>query len=85
MRKSLSAMTKRCLVALAILLIRVYKLVLAPLWIGGGCRHFPSCSDYAIVALQHKGIKEGTVMALKRIWRCRPGGTYGYDPVEHAN
>ncbi len=72
------------LVFLAVLLIRGYKVLIAPLWIGG-CRHYPTCSDYAIVALQHKGIKEGTTMALKRIWRCRPGGTFGYDPVEHVN
>jgi hypothetical protein len=74
----------RGIVSSAILLIRSYKLLIAPLWIGG-CRHYPTCSDYAIEALQLKGIKDGTGMALKRIWRCRPGGTFGYDPVEHAN
>lgn len=71
-------------VGLAVLVIRVYKLIIAPLWIGG-CRHYPTCSDYAIEALQLKGIKEGTRLSLGRIGRCRPGGTFGYDPVEHAN
>lgn len=81
---TVSGMLNRALVMLAILLIRAYKLILAPLWVGG-CRHYPSCSDYAIEALQVKGVKEGTKLALGRIWRCRPGGTFGYDPVEHAN
>lgn len=78
-------MINRVAVHIAVSLIRAYKIVLAPLWVGGGCRHYPTCSDYAIVALQTKGIQRGTAMALKRIWRCRPGGTYGYDPVEHVN
>ena len=74
----------RAAVFSVVTLIRAYKLVLAPLWIGG-CRHVPSCSDYAIEALQLKGIQKGTSLSLKRIWRCRPGGTFGYDPVKHAN
>lgn len=78
-------MINRITVHIAVLLIRAYKLLVAPLWVGGGCRHYPTCSDYAIVALQTKGIQKGTAMALKRIWRCRPGGTFGYDPVEHVN
>lgn len=74
----------RILVTMAVLLIRSYKIVLAPLWIGG-CRHYPTCSDYAIEALQCKGFWGGIGMAANRIWRCRPGGTFGYDPVEHGN
>jgi hypothetical protein len=85
MIKSPLRVMDRALVYLAILLIRAYKLIIAPLWIGGGCRHYPSCSDYAVEALRLKGLRKGSAMAARRIWRCRPGGTFGYDPVEHVN
>jgi putative membrane protein insertion efficiency factor len=74
----------RVFVAVAVFLIHGYRLLIAPLWIGG-CRHYPTCSQYAIEALQLKGVKQGTRLAVHRIWRCRPGGTFGYDPVEHNN
>lgn len=85
MLKSILGVIDRLLVLLAVALIRVYKLLIAPLWIGGGCRHYPSCSDYAVEALRLKGLRQGSAMAVRRIWRCRPGGTFGYDPVEHVN
>lgn len=85
MLKSILGVIDRLLVLLAVALIRVYKLLIAPLWIGGGCRHYPSCSDYAVEALRLKGLRQGSAMAVRRIWRCRPGGTFGHDPVEHAN
>lgn len=65
----------------AVLLIRAYQMLLAPLLVGGGCRHHPSCSVYAIEALHRHGLRRGVVLAAKRLWRCRPGGSYGYDPV----
>ena len=78
------SLLNRLAISAAIVLIRAYKTVIAPLWIGG-CRHYPTCSDYAIDALRLKGIGAGSKLAFRRILRCRPGGTYGYDPVEHAN
>lgn len=85
MLRSILHILDRVLVFVAVMLIRAYKLLIAPLWIGGGCRHYPSCSDYAVEALRLKGLRQGSAMAARRIWRCRPGGTFGYDPVEHVN
>lgn len=61
-------------------LIRGYQLVLSPL-IGPRCRHLPSCSEYAIEALETHGALRGGWLAARRILRCHPWGTSGYDPV----
>lgn len=45
------------------------------------CRHIPTCSNYAIEAIERYGCLKGGFMAIKRILRCNPMGTYGYDPV----
>ena len=45
------------------------------------CRHRPTCSEYAIEAIDRYGSIKGTTMAIKRIIRCNPFGKYGYDPV----
>lgn len=45
------------------------------------CRHQPTCSNYAIEAINHFGLIKGTKLAIKRILKCNPMGTYGYDPV----
>ncbi len=45
------------------------------------CRHDPSCSAYAVEALQVHGAIRGSWLAVKRIGRCHPWGTQGYDPV----
>lgn len=45
------------------------------------CRHIPTCSEYAIEAIQEYGSIKGSILALKRILRCNPFGTSGYDPV----
>jgi len=66
--------------ALALLLIRAYQLVLAPR-LAGGCRHLPSCSNYAAEAIERHGVARGGWMALRRLARCHPLGRHGYDPV----
>ena len=71
---------KRIPAAVLIILIRAYQYTLAPLFIGG-CRHQPTCSEYAIEALQKHGLGKGIHLAAGRLWRCRPRGTFGYDPV----
>jgi uncharacterized protein len=63
-------------------LIYLYKYLISPL-LPGGCRHFPSCSSYAIDALTIYGVFKGSLMAANRIARCHPWGTHGYDPVPH--
>ncbi len=45
------------------------------------CRHTPTCSSYAIEALERYGAIKGSKLAFKRIINCRPHGTFGYDPV----
>ena len=48
---------------------------------GPSCRHNPTCSEYSIESIKTHGVIKGIYLALKRISRCRPGGTHGYDPV----
>lgn len=60
-------------------LIRVYQLIPGP-W-HNMCRHIPSCSNYAIDAIIEYGSIKGSFLAIKRILKCNPWGTSGYDPV----
>lgn len=62
------------------LLIRAYQRLLSP-HLAGGCRHLPSCSHYALEAIDRHGLARGLTLALKRVLRCHPLGTSGYDPV----
>ena len=71
------------------LLIRFYQLAISPFihWIGGagaGCRYTPSCSEYFLAAVEQHGVISGSVMGLKRIFRCAPWGGHGHDPVPVA-
>jgi putative membrane protein insertion efficiency factor len=45
------------------------------------CRHVPSCSSYAMEAIERHGAARGTWLAVKRVARCRPFGSRGFDPV----
>lgn len=49
--------------------------------LGGGCRFEPSCSAYALDALENHHIHKALWLITKRIFKCRPGGPCGYDPV----
>lgn len=60
--------------------VRAYRLVLSP-WIGNSCRFHPTCSAYAMEALEKHGAIKGGWLAAKRIARCRPGGGSGIDNV----
>ncbi len=64
----------------ATLLIRLYQLTVSPL-LGPRCRFYPSCSQYALEALQRFGFLRGSGLALKRIGRCHPWNPGGIDPV----
>lgn len=61
-------------------LIKLYQLVISPM-IGPKCRFTPTCSSYAIVALQKHGMIKGIWLTVKRIGRCHPWGGSGWDPV----
>ena len=65
---------------LFILLVRFYQLMISPL-LPPSCRHVPTCSQYTIEAIKEWGALKGTWLGVKRISKCRPGGTHGYDPV----
>lgn len=60
--------------------VRAYRLVLSP-WVGHGCRYHPTCSAYAMEALQKHGGVKGGLLALHRIARCHPWGGSGIDNV----
>ena len=62
------------------MLVRGYRLLLSP-WIGNTCRFEPSCSAYALQALESHGADAGSYLALARITRCQPWCTGGHDPV----
>ncbi|MBE6721758.1 membrane protein insertion efficiency factor YidD [Caproicibacterium amylolyticum] len=61
-------------------LIRFYQKHISPLH-GPMCRYMPTCSNYAIEAIERFGPLKGTVLALWRILRCNPFSRGGYDPV----
>ena len=71
----------RGLKALYLLPVRFYRKFLSPLKPAGSCRYQPTCSMYAIEAVQEWGIVIGTILATWRILRCNPFGKGGYDPV----
>ena len=60
--------------------VRIYQLVVAP-WLPPSCRFSPTCSEYARQALIRHGILRGTWMSLRRLSRCHPFCSGGYDPV----
>jgi len=60
--------------------VRAYQLTLGA-WMRPSCRFYPSCSGYAIVALQRHGALAGTYLAARRIARCGPWCKGGEDPV----
>ena len=64
-------------------LIRAYQLILSPFCMGS-CRYLPSCSDYALEAVERHGALKGSWLALCRLLRCHPWGADGYDPVPLA-
>ena len=68
---------------IAALPVRAYRLIFSP-WVGFNCRYQPTCSAYALEALEKHGALKGGWLAAKRIGRCHPWGGHGYDPVPDA-
>ena len=71
-----SKLSKRLL----LLLVRMYQLMISPL-MTNHCRFEPTCSRYALIAIDRFGVFKGTYLAARRILRCRPGVPGGWDPV----
>jgi uncharacterized protein len=65
---------------LALAALKTYKVLISPLF-AGSCRFTPSCSDYARDAVVRFGVARGSMLAAKRLARCHPFGSYGFDPV----
>ena len=63
--------------------VRGYRLLLSP-WLGSSCRFTPTCSAYALEALQRHGAGAGSYLMLARIARCHPWCEGGHDPVPEA-
>ncbi len=63
-----------------VMLIRFYRAFISPL-LGKRCRFYPSCSQYALEAVERYGAIRGGYLAVRRILRCHPFNPGGYDPV----
>lgn len=70
---------KKILFYILVAPIKFYRFAISP-YTPASCRHVPTCSEYAIEAIRIHGFK-GIWMAIKRISKCHPWGTSGYDPV----
>ncbi len=66
---------------LLIILIKLYRKYISPLKRYPSCRYIPTCSQYAIEAIEKYGAIKGGLLALWRIIRCNPFSKGGYDPV----
>jgi hypothetical protein len=67
-----------------IALIKLYRYAISP-YLAPSCRYTPTCSSYAIEAVQRFGVFRGGWMAIRRISRCHPWHEAGYDPVPDNN
>lgn len=70
----------RILSAIALSLVRFYRLILSG-YMGGSCRFYPTCSQYAEEAYHKHDFVVATSLVVNRILACRPFGAEGYDPV----
>jgi putative membrane protein insertion efficiency factor len=69
--------------SLLMALVRGYRLLLSP-WLGSACRFEPTCSAYALQALEQHGAAHGGYLTLRRLARCHPWCQGGHDPVPPA-
>ena len=71
---------KKVLSYIFLALIGFYRRSISPM-LPPSCRYTPTCSQYAVEAIQRHGALKGLYLAIRRILRCHPWGGYGYDPV----
>ena len=64
-------------------IIQAYRWLISPL-LGPSCRFYPSCSAYALEAVDRHGALHGSWLAMRRLLRCHPFNAGGYDPVPHV-
>ena len=70
----------RLIIWIVTFLIRIYKGLISPM-LPARCRYTPTCSEYAIKAIQKYGLFNGGWLTLKRIASCHPWGGHGHDPI----
>jgi len=80
---SLTAASSRAISRGLLALIRGYQFLLSP-WVGGSCRYWPTCSEYAREAIERHGAARGSYLAARRLARCHPYGRGGVDAVPEA-
>jgi uncharacterized protein len=71
---------QRALIAIALGILRIYKLCISPL-LPSACRFHPTCSDYMKEAIEKHGVVRGIGLGLRRLSRCHPFREGGFDPV----
>ena len=64
-----------------IFFVRIYRKYISPMKGGASCRYIPTCSQYAIEALEKYGALKGSYLAVRRILRCHPFHKGGFDPL----
>ena len=61
--------------------ILLYQILISP-WLPSSCRFYPTCSQYALEAVDRYGVKRGIFLGVKRISKCHPFNHGGYDPLK---
>ena len=61
-------------------IIRLYQIILSPI-LGSNCRYQPTCSQYMIDSINEWGVIKGILLGIKRIAKCHPLGSKGFDPI----
>lgn len=69
---------------IVIIPVKIYQWMISPL-LGPTCRYQPTCSHYMLQAIEEWGLIKGFYIGMKRIFRCHPWGSSGYDPVPKKN
>jgi len=77
-------MINKILILPLLIIIKIYQLIISPV-IGSNCRFLPTCSEYAMQSLKSHGLIKGIFLTIKRISRCHPWGSHGYDPIPNKN
>ena len=73
-------MINKFLIYILIFIIKLYQLLISPI-LGQNCRYLPTCSQYSIESIKKYGLIMGIFLSIKRISKCHPWGSHGYDPV----
>lgn len=76
----MTGMIRKWSIATCVSVVRGYQFLISPL-LGNNCRFYPSCSCYALESVENHGVIKGGYLSLRRLIKCHPFHTGGYDPV----